>query len=86
MKANYWVFAVGRDCDGYNNGRVYPFLVEANAIDFANVCNEGSDGILYYVTSDLEAMQEYCIDYGHDWTNYLEANTQYEQDIENTHQ
>jgi len=73
MNANYWVIAVGTDCDGYNSGRVEAFSFEQDAIDYADVQNEWSDGISYCVISSLDTLRNYCDDYMKDWRNYLDV-------------
>jgi len=72
MKANFWVIAVGRDCDGYNSGRVEPFADKEEAINFANEMNDWSDGIGYLVISNIWDVKVYCESYGKgkDWANY----------------
>lgn len=71
MNANYWVIALGSDCDGYNSGRVASFAFEQDANDYADGQNEWSDGIRYYVTNSLDTLRDYCDDYMKDWRNYL---------------
>lgn len=72
MVANYWVLAFGKDCDGHNRGRVDTFITEENAHMWAKCMNDSSDGIVYFATSSLDAMQEYCSEYGLDWIKYLD--------------
>lgn len=68
---NYWVLAFGKDCDGHNRGRVYAFSESDNADRWAMEMNDSSDGISYFVTCSLDAMKEYCMEYGLDWENYM---------------
>ena len=81
MVANYWVLAVGKDCDGFNKGKVYPFLVRSNAELWAKELNDGSDGIVYVVTDSLDTLREYCIDYWHDWTDYVDYKSDCKYDL-----
>jgi hypothetical protein len=70
MKANFWVIATGKDCDGHNGGRVDSFANEKDAVKFAEDMNDWSDGICYRVISDIWDMKAYCIRYGKDWEKY----------------
>jgi len=67
----HWVLTFGRDCDGYNSGRIYKFNNEQDAQDFEQNLNEGSDGLQYRVTDSLNDVKEYCIDYDLDLKNYM---------------
>jgi hypothetical protein len=73
MEANYWVLGFGRDCDGYNGGKIVPFADESEAQDYANMLNSGSDGIVYSVTYDLGVLIEYCDQYGKNLLKYMKA-------------
>lgn len=73
MQANFWVLACGVDCDGCNNGKIVPFASQSEADEWAKELNEGSDGIVYAVTSSMDDMMSYCMDYEKDFTNYLNA-------------
>jgi len=84
MVANYWVLAVGKDCDGFNRGKVYPFLVRSNAELWAKELNDGSDGIEYVVTSSLDRLREYCVYYVLDWTDYVDHKTDCQYDLGDT--
>lgn len=74
--ANYWVLAIGTDCDGYAKGSVTPFAYQNDAVEYADGQNEWSDGIRYYITSSLDVLRDYCSDYNMDWMNYLNERTQ----------
>jgi hypothetical protein len=67
----HWVLTFGRDCDGYNSGRIYKFNNEQDAQDFAHNLNEGSDGLQYRVTDSLNELEEYCLEYDLNLNDYL---------------
>jgi hypothetical protein len=73
MKAKFWVIATGKDCEGYNSGRVTAFSNQQDATKFADDMNDWSDGIGYRVINDLWDMKAYCESYGKDFGKYLEA-------------
>lgn len=61
--ARYWVLQTGRDCDGYNSGRITPFTTRENAQNYAHESNEWSDGMGYFVTDSWDIVKSYCEDY-----------------------
>lgn len=75
MEANYWVIGCGNDCDGYNSGSVAPFEYEEDAYKYADLQNEWSDGISYYVITSLDTLRNYCDDHMKDWKNYITIKT-----------
>lgn len=44
------VSRTGRDCDGFGSDKTYEFDTIQEAKDFADNCNEGSDGLIYTLT------------------------------------
>jgi|LauGreDrversion4_2_1035121.scaffolds.fasta_scaffold595700_2 hypothetical protein len=69
--ATHWVLTFGRDCDGFNSGRIYKFCNEQDACDFAQDLNDGSDGLQYRVTQSFNELKEYSSDYDLDINDYL---------------
>lgn len=71
MEANFWVIAHGVDCDGCNDGSIYPFNTKEEADDFSDESNEWSDGIQHSVIDSVDELMKYCSEYSKDFTNYL---------------
>jgi hypothetical protein len=55
----YFVVANGKDCDGYNRGRVQDFPCKEFAEIYADNSNEWSDGIHYSVVDECGFI-DYC--------------------------
>jgi len=69
-KANNWVLAHGKDCDGHNSGHVYAFDNETDTNDCGQSLNASSDGLQYIATSIWSDVEEYCKDYNKNPLNY----------------
>lgn len=57
-----WVYVTGRDCDGQFSPRVYDFPTIEEAQQFAQNCNESSDGLLFTATADSKEVADYMIE------------------------
>jgi hypothetical protein len=49
------VYTTGTDCDGYSSAATYSFNTMKEAQDFADQCNEASDGLVYHVVEDVDS-------------------------------
>ena len=50
IKDQWIVSTSGTDCDGLSSDATYNFSTEKEAREFAESCNEASDGLIYSVT------------------------------------
>lgn len=60
----YFVIGSGSDCDGHSKFHCEAFVNEESAIQYCDSQNEGSDGVRYYMTTDMRLVDAYCSDYG----------------------
>lgn len=74
--ALHWVIKIGADCDGYDSGiGITPFGCADLAKMYCDNCNAWSDGVKYFVISDVMKLLDLCNEYGISIEHYLFVNT-----------
>lgn len=59
----YYVLGYGHDCDGVSAFNCAAFVHNQTAEDYCERQNDWSDGVRYYVTTDMRDVYSYCADY-----------------------
>lgn len=73
--ALHWVIKMGADCDGYDSGiRITSFGCADLAKKYCDTCNWWSDGVKYFILSDVRDLVGFCNEYGISFKNYLYVN------------
>lgn len=68
-----WVLEYGKDCDGaHTRGCITPFQTKSEAAKYQEMMLDGSDGLIYGLTTDYSTVIEYINDF------QLEGNYEYE--------
>jgi len=59
--ALHWVIKMGADCDGYDSGiSVTPFGCADLAKMYCDSCTFWSDGVTYFIISDVRKLWDFC--------------------------